>query len=155
MFSACPTGKRPQGSPGHAGKRELAAFRHKAPLHPLLSSLQKAVQSKSDVTSTDMSHALVLFSSWPGWRHECMMVSFLLLLGISVQKLRDFLIILREMVQQFEKMSFLKKLWKTPWSLCFLLLKLRLLCGHWCWGFIWVLWESYCSEECCEKSGAP
>lgn len=39
-----------------------------------------------------------------------MMVSFLLLLGISVQKLRDFLIILREMVQQFEKMSFLKKL---------------------------------------------
>lgn len=38
------------------------------------------------------------------------MVSFLLLLGISVQKLRDFLIILREMVQQFEKMSFLKKL---------------------------------------------
>lgn len=61
MFSACPTGKRPQGSPGHAGKRELAAFRHKAPLHPLLSSLQKAVQSKSDVTSTDMSHALVLF----------------------------------------------------------------------------------------------
>lgn len=43
-----------------------------------------------------------------------MMVSFLLLLGISVQKLRDFLIILREMVQQFEKMSFLKKLRKTP-----------------------------------------
>lgn len=39
-----------------------------------------------------------------------MMVSFLLLLGISVQKLRDFLIIRREMVQQFEKMSFLKKL---------------------------------------------
>lgn len=38
------------------------------------------------------------------------MVSFLLLLGISVQNLRDFLIILREMVQQFEKMSFLKKL---------------------------------------------
>lgn len=38
------------------------------------------------------------------------MVSFLLLLAISVQKLRDFLIILREMVQQFEKMSFLKKL---------------------------------------------
>lgn len=94
-------------------------------------------------------------SAWPGWRHECMMVSFLLLLAISVQKLRDFLIILREMVQQFEKMSFLKKLWKTPWSLCFLLLQLRLLCGHWCWGFIWVLWESYCSEECCDKSGAP
>lgn len=39
-----------------------------------------------------------------------MMVSFLLLLGISVQKLRDFQIILREMVQQFEKMSFLRKL---------------------------------------------
>lgn len=38
------------------------------------------------------------------------MVSFLLLLCISVQKLRDFQIILREMVQQFEKMSFLRKL---------------------------------------------